>query len=162
MFENERFEVFLFTNPNLKIFSKRMFFLFRMKITSWRLGCLTLTICTMMNPLNTSLLIPLSSTLLMGFLSFSLPWWNSTSMFLTLLLFLTSKLNLNTTINHGFLRGSNWLTCHFLLMDMCIWLKVKALNDTCICWLINLTITIYLIRYTLSSCITLVKMTNGF
>ncbi len=31
-----------------------------------------------------------------------------------------------TITNHGFLRGSNWLTCHFLLMDMCISLKAKG------------------------------------
>ncbi len=47
-----------------------------------------------------------------------------------------------------FLKGSNWLTCHFLLMDMCTWLKAKGLNDTCICWLINLTIAVYLTKYT--------------
>jgi len=34
----------------------------------------------------------------------------------------------------SFFKGSN---CHFWLMDMCIWLKAKGLNDTCICWLIN-------------------------
>ncbi len=57
------------------------------------------------------------------------------------------KLSGDTTTNHGFLKGSNWLICHFLLMNMCIWLKAKGLNDTCICWLINLTITLYLTKY---------------
>jgi hypothetical protein len=41
----------------------------------------------MMNPLGTSLLIPLSLIPFMGLLNSSLPWRNSTSMFLTLLLF---------------------------------------------------------------------------
>jgi hypothetical protein len=44
---------------------------------------------------------------------------------------------------------------------MYIWLKIKGLNDTCMCWFINSTIIVYLIGYTQSSCITLVKMANG-
>ncbi len=60
-------------------------FLCGMGITSCRLGCFTLTICMMMSPSGTSLLIPLSLwTPLMGLLNFSLPWWSSTSMFLNL------------------------------------------------------------------------------
>jgi len=54
----------------------------------------------------------------------------------------------NIITNYGFLKGSNWLTSHFLLMDMCIWLKSMGLNDTCVSWLIKLTITIYLTIYT--------------
>jgi hypothetical protein len=34
----------------------------------------------------------------------------------------------NTIRNHDFLKGSNLLTCHFLLMDVCIWLMVKGLT----------------------------------
>jgi len=45
----------------------------------------------MMNPPSTFMLIPLSLIPFMGLLSSSLPWWNSTSMFLTLLLFPTSS-----------------------------------------------------------------------
>jgi hypothetical protein len=64
-------------------------FLCGMGITSCRLGCFTLPICTMMNPFGTSLLIPLSLTPLMSLSSSSLPWRSSTSMFLNLLLFPT-------------------------------------------------------------------------
>ncbi len=67
-------------------------FLFGMEITSCRLGYLTSTVYKMMNPLGTSLLIPLFLTPLMGLLNSSLPWWNSISMFLTLLLFPTLNL----------------------------------------------------------------------
>ncbi len=54
-----------------------------------RLGCFTLTVCTMMNPPNTSLLISFSLTLLMGLLTSSLPWQSSTNMLFNLPLFPT-------------------------------------------------------------------------
>jgi hypothetical protein len=73
MFEDERFESFLFGDPDLETLSKHIFFLSQMEITRWRLGYLMLNVRTMMNPFNASLLIPLSLTPLMGFLSFSLP-----------------------------------------------------------------------------------------
>ncbi len=52
------------------------------------------------------------------------------------------------TTNHGFLISSSWLICHFKLWTCTFWLKAKCLNDTCIFWLINLTIMVYLIKYT--------------
>ncbi len=59
MSENERFESFLLIDPDLK-FHFRCIFLCGMGITSCRLGCFILTMCMMMRPFGTSLLIPLS------------------------------------------------------------------------------------------------------
>jgi hypothetical protein len=72
MSENERFDSFLFVDLNFKSLSKHMF-LCGMGTTSCRLGYLTLTVCTMMSPHDTFLLIPLSLTPLMGLLNSSLP-----------------------------------------------------------------------------------------
>jgi hypothetical protein len=49
-------------------------FLFGMVIIGCKLGCFRSTICTMMIPLSTFLLIPLSLAPLLGLLSSSLPW----------------------------------------------------------------------------------------
>ncbi len=72
-------------------------FLSRMEIINYKLGCHTLTVYTMMDLPGTSLLIPLSLTPLMGLLNSSLPWWNSTSMFLTFL-FSYNKLDLKDLV----------------------------------------------------------------
>ncbi len=37
-----------------------------------------------------------------------------------------------TTTNQGFLKCSNSLICHFLLMNMYIFTKAKGFNDRCI------------------------------
>jgi hypothetical protein len=73
MFKNERFESLLLVDPNLRPFSKHVFFCMGMGITSCKLGYLTLTVFMMMNPLGTSLLIPLSLIPFMGLLNSSLP-----------------------------------------------------------------------------------------
>jgi hypothetical protein len=88
MFENDKFEFFLLVNLDLKSLSKCMFFVWdgNNRLQAW---LLTLTICMMMSPFSTSLLIPLSLTPLMGLLTFSLPWQSSTSMFLSLFFFPT-------------------------------------------------------------------------
>ncbi len=87
MSKNERFEFLLLIDPDLKSFSKHMFFLYGTGITSCKFCYFTSTVFMMMSPPNTSLLIPLSLIPLMGLLNSSLPWWNSTSMFLTIFLF---------------------------------------------------------------------------
>jgi len=86
--------VFFVYNLDFKSFFKCMFFLFRMVITSCKLGCLTLIVYMMMSPHGTSWLIPLSLTPFMGLFSSSLPWQNTTSMFLNLLFFPYIKLDL--------------------------------------------------------------------
>jgi hypothetical protein len=72
MSKNERFESFLFVDPNFNSLF-RCIFLCGMKIIGCKLGFLTLTVCMMMNLPGTFLLIPLSLTPLMGLLSSSLP-----------------------------------------------------------------------------------------
>jgi len=89
-YENERFETSLLANFDFKTLSRHIF-LSRMVIIGCRLGYVILTICTMMSLLGKFLLIPLSLIPLVGLLSSSLPWQNSTSTFLTLFLFPTSS-----------------------------------------------------------------------
>jgi hypothetical protein len=76
IFENEIFETTLLFDPNLKFLFRHMFFVQGMEIVSCRLGCLILTIYTMMSLLGTSLLIPFSWILHMVLLSSSLPLQN--------------------------------------------------------------------------------------
>jgi hypothetical protein len=87
MFENEKFEFFCLLILTSSFFPNA-YFLSGMKITSYRFGYLTSTVYMMMGPLDTSLLISLSLTPLMGLLNSSLPWQNLTNMLLTLLFFL--------------------------------------------------------------------------
>ncbi len=72
MFENERFEAFLFTDLDFKYLYRRIF-VSTMVIKGYRLGYLILIVYMMMNPFNRFLLIPLSLIPLMGLLSSSLP-----------------------------------------------------------------------------------------
>ncbi len=77
-------------------------FLSRMVITSCKFRCLILNVYIMMSLPSTFLWIPFSLIPFMGLLSSSLPWWDSTNMFLTLLLFPTSKLDLKDFVHISF------------------------------------------------------------